>query len=77
VIPQFTTSSGGPVTPTGGLLSLTIADTTPIDVQSSIGANGSGWVAICVLKGLTSTVGTVVPSALTIEVSDPGWLLAH
>jgi len=71
----FITAAGNsaPVTPTGGLLSLTIADTTPIDVQSSIGANGSGWVAICVLKGLTSTVGTVVPSALTIEVSDPGY----
>lgn len=68
--------SGGasaPVTPVGGLLSLTITDDTPIDPVSSVGATGSGWVAICVLKGITSTVGTVVPSDLTLTVSDPGY----
>ncbi|MFA6414906.1 MAG: hypothetical protein WCV89_02915, partial [Candidatus Paceibacterota bacterium] len=59
--------------PIGGLLSLTIADATPIDPVSSIGASGSGWVAICVLKGLTSLVGTVDPTKLTLEVSDPGY----
>lgn len=63
----------GIITPIGGLLSLTIADATPIDPQSSIGASGSGWVAIVKLKGLTSLVGTVVPSALTLSVNDPGY----
>lgn len=58
---------------TGEVLSVTIADATPIDIASSIGARGNGWVAIVVLKGLTSLAGTVVPSALTLNVSDPGY----
>lgn len=62
-----------PVTLQGGLLSLTVADATPIDPQSSVGASGSGWVAIATLKGLTSLTGTAVPSALTLSVSDPGY----
>lgn len=63
----------GVITPTGGLLSLTVVSAAPIDVQSSIGTSGSGWVASVVLKGLTSLVGTVDPTKLTISVSDPGY----
>jgi hypothetical protein len=79
-IPATIVASGGtPVvgsgggTPVGGLLSLTVANTTPIDPQSSVGASGSGWVAIATLKGLTSLVGTAVPNALTLSVTDPGF----
>jgi hypothetical protein len=61
------------VIPTGGLLSLTAVDDTPIDPVSSIGTNGTSWVARVVLKGLTSLVGTVDASKLTISVSDPGY----
>jgi hypothetical protein len=57
----------------GALLSLTVADATPIDPVSSVGASGSGWVAIATLKGLTSLTGTAVPSALTLSVTDPGF----
>jgi hypothetical protein len=57
----------------GGLMSLTIADATPIDPVSGVGASGSGWVAIAKLAGVTSLVGTAVPSALTLVVSDPGF----
>jgi len=59
--------------PNGAIMSLTIVDATPIDPVSSVGASGSGWVAIVKLKGLTSLVGTAVPTALTISVSDPGY----
>lgn len=65
--------AGGPVTPVGGMQSLVVADPTPIDPQASIGASGSGWVAIVTLKGITSLVGTVVASDLTLTVSDPGY----
>lgn len=65
---------GGSVVPAGGLLSITIADSTNIDQNgSSIGVNGNGWVAIVVLKGLTSLVGTAAPSDLTLTVRDPGY----
>jgi hypothetical protein len=63
----------GVVIPTGGLLSLTVVNASPIDVASSIGASGSGWVASVVLKGLTSLVGTVDATKLTISVQDPGY----
>lgn len=68
----------GPVvqagTPTGGLLSLTIVDSTPLDINaSSYGADGSGWVAMVKLKGLTSTVGTLDATKLTLTVTDPGY----
>lgn len=74
--------SGAPAVPTGGLMSLTVADATPIDpvvttagpnIGSPVGASGSGWVAIVKLKGLTSTAGTVDASKLTLTVSDPGF----
>lgn len=58
---------------TGGFMSVTIADATAIDPISSIGPNGSGWVAYVVLKGITSLVGTVDATKLTIQVSDPGY----
>ena len=58
---------------TGDFKSITIADSTNIDEISSIGINGNGWVAIVVLEGLTSLVGTLDAAKLTIEVSDPGY----
>lgn len=67
-------AAAGAVVPDGGLKSLTIADSTPIDENgSSIGIDGNGWVAIVVLKGLTSLVGTAAPSDLTLTVRDPGY----
>lgn len=63
----------GNATATGGLLGITIADATPIDPVAGIGASGSGWVAICVLKGLTDTGQTLDASKLTIQVTDPGY----
>lgn len=57
----------------GGISSLVVADSTAIDPVSSVGASGSGWVAIVTLKGLTSLVGTVVPTQLTLSVTDPGY----
>lgn len=57
----------------GGIKSITIVDATPIDPVSSVGINGSGWIAIVVLKGLTSLVGAAVAGALTVTVSDPGY----
>lgn len=66
-------ASAGASTPPGGLKSITIADATPLDIASSIGPNGSGWVAICVLKGITSLVGTLDATKLTLTVSDPGY----
>lgn len=57
----------------GGIKSIVLADSTAIDPVSSVGASGSGWVAIVTLKGLTSLVGTVVGSALTLNVTDPGY----
>ena len=62
--------------PTGGFKSLTIVDSTPIDPISTIGIDGSAWVASVVLKGTTSTVGTLDASKLTIQVSDPGYTAA-
>lgn len=68
--------------PAGGMKLITINDATPIDpvvttagpnIGSPVGASGSGWVAVVVLKGLTSLVGTCVPSSLTLSVSDPGY----
>lgn len=61
------------VVPDGGLLSLTIADSTAIDPISSIGPSGDGWVASVVLKAITSLVGTVDPTKLSISVTDPGF----
>lgn len=61
------------VVPNGGLLSLTVADSTAIDPISSIGPSGDGWVASVVLKNITSLVGTVDPTKLSITVSDPGY----
>ena len=61
---------------------LTVNNTTAIDpvnatagpnIGTPVGASGSGWVATVVLKGLTSLVGTCIPSALTLSVSDPGY----
>lgn len=75
-------AGGGVVIPTGGLKTLKVNDTTQIDpVNASagpntgtpVGASGSGWVATVVLKGITSLVGTCVPAALTLSVSDPGY----
>jgi hypothetical protein len=66
-------AGSGVVVPLGGLKSITIADATPIDPVSSIGASGNGWVAICVLKGLTSLVGTCDATKLVITVIDPGY----
>lgn len=57
----------------GGISQIVIADATAVDPLSSIGANGSGWSAYVTLKGLTSLVGTVDASKLTIVVSDPGY----
>lgn len=57
----------------GGVASVTVADATALDPQSSIGASGSGWVAAVVLKGITSLVGTVDATKLTVQVSDPGY----
>lgn len=65
--------AGAAVLPTGSLKSLTIRDATPIDPQASIGANGSGWVAEAVLKGLTDTGGAADPTKLLLVVSDPGF----
>lgn len=63
----------GASVPVGGMLQVAIADATAIDPQSSIGASGSGWMALVTLKGITSIVGTVDATALTISVSDPGF----
>lgn len=57
----------------GGVMSVVIADATAIDPVSSVGASGSGWVAIVKLKGITSIVGTVNATALTISITDPGY----
>lgn len=57
----------------GGISQIVIADATAVDPQSSIGASGSGWSAYVTLKGITSIVGTVDASKLTIEVSDTGY----
>lgn len=71
--------SGGAAVPAGGMKTLTINDATPIDPlvettsNNTVGASGSGWVATVVLKGITSLVGTCVPSALTLSVTDPGY----
>ena len=61
------------VIPVGSVLSVVVADSTPIDPVSSVGASGNGWVAAVTLKGITSLVGTVVPTALTLQVQDPGF----
>jgi len=63
----------GTVVATGGIKSITIANSTPISPVSSVGASGSGWVAIVVLKGISSLVGTINANSLTISVSDPGY----
>lgn len=57
----------------GELQSIVIADTAAIDPQSGIGPSGSGWVAQCVLAGITNTAGTLAASKLVIQVSDPGY----
>jgi len=81
------TSAGVTVTassgvPTGGMKTLTVNDATQIDPVAAtagpntgtlVGASGSGWVATVVLKGITSLVGTCIPAALTLSVSDPGY----
>jgi len=72
-IALFSSRPGQAVIPTGGLLSLTIVDSTIIDPISSIGIDGNGWVAILVLKGLTSLVGTCLPAQFSMVVSDPGY----
>lgn len=65
---------GAAVTPDGGLLSITIADSTIINENGSgIGYNGDGSVAIVVLKNITDTVGTVFAHDLVLTVSDPGY----
>jgi hypothetical protein len=75
----FSTPAVLPPVPNGGMMSLTVLNTTPIDPLveqtsgNTVGTNGSGWVAIVVLKGITSLVGTCVPSALTLSVTDPGF----
>lgn len=58
---------------TGAISLCAIADATALDPQSSIGPSGSGWVALITLKGLTSVVGTVDPTALTVNITDPGF----
>lgn len=70
---RLPTRRSGAVIPTGGLLSVVVADSTPIDPVSSIGASGNGWVAAVTLKGLTSLVGTVNAAAFTMQVQDPGF----
>ena len=59
---------------TGELSSLTIRDDTPIDPKGGIGPSGSGWVAECVLAGITNTAEAVDASKLVISVSDPGYI---
>jgi hypothetical protein len=59
--------------PSGGILSLYIANTVPTDPVAGVGASGSGWVAIVTLKGLTAASLTVTPSDLTLTVQDPGF----
>lgn len=62
----------------GAVASITVADGTKIDPitladTTTMGINGSGWVAIVQLKGITNTNGTLDPSKLTITVQDPGF----
>ena len=57
----------------GELLSVTIADSTPIDPQGGIGVDGNGWVAVCVLSGITNIAGTLDASKLLLQVQDPGY----
>ena len=58
----------------GELLSVTLVDSTAIDPNaSSIGPSGDGWVAVCVLAGITNTAGTLDASKLVIQTQDPGY----
>ena len=62
-----------PVAAVGSFAAITALDGTSIDPVAGVGASGDGFVAIVKLKGLTSLVGTIVPSALTLSVTDPGY----
>lgn len=73
---------GGAAVPAFGLKTLAVNDATPIDpvnatagpnIGTPVGASGSGWVATVVLKGISSLVGTCIPAALTLSVTDPGY----
>jgi hypothetical protein len=57
----------------GDIKSFRVLGDEQIDPQSGIGANGSGWAAEVVLDGITSTVGTLDATQLTLVVEDPGF----
>lgn len=69
--PPSTLGGGGAVLPS--TFSMTLADTTSIDPQGGVGMNGSGWVAIVVLPGVTNTALTCDATQLTLTISDPGY----
>lgn len=63
----------GVAVPTGGLLSVLVPSSAPLDPLNNIGPNGTGWSMWITLKGITSTVGTIDATKLTVLVSDPGY----
>lgn len=72
--PSLVPSSGGAALPT--TFSLIATNAAQIDPQGGVGGNGSGWVAIVTVFGVTSLVGVAIPSNLTLTVSDPGYTAA-
>lgn len=57
----------------GGLLSVQLVDSTPIDPQGGIGVDGAGWVAKVTIKGISNTALVIDPTKLTLSVTDPGY----